>query len=126
MLPCSHGNSKLERGVAMNPKVRVVVQLMKSNLHRKLTLDEVAEVAGLGHSRLNDLFKSEFDNAPLQHHKILRLQKACDLLENTFWRVDRIRLEVGYDHSHFFKDFKAHFGLTPSQYRAGHGNANLS
>lgn len=113
-------------GVAMNPKVRLVVQLMKSNLHRKLTLDEVAEVAGLCHSRLNDLFKSEFDKPPLQHHKILRLQKASDLLENTFWRVDRIRLEVGYDHSHFFKDFKAHFGLTPSQYRRGHGNANPS
>lgn len=104
----------------------MVVQLMKSNLHRKLTLDEVAEVAGLCHSRLNDLFKSEFDKPPLQHHKILRLQKAGDLLESTFWRVDRIRLEVGYDHSHFFKDFKAHFGLRHLGTGRATGNANLS
>lgn len=109
----------------MNSKIRRVVLLMESNLHRKLTLDEVDEVAGLGHSRLNDLFKSEFHKPPLQYHKTLRLQKACDLLENTFWRVDRIRIEVGYDHSHFFKHFKAHVGLTPSQYRARHDHANL-
>lgn len=108
----------------MNPKIRVVVQLMESNLHRKLTLDEVAAAAGLCHSRLNDLFKAEFDKPPLQHHKVLRLQKACDLLENTFLRVNRISLDVGYDHSHFFRDFKAHFGLTPSRYRTRHINAS--
>lgn len=105
----------------MNPKIRLVVQLMESNLHRKLTLEEVANAAGLCRSRLNDLFKSEFETAPLQHHKILRLQRACDLLENTLLRVDRVRLDVGYDHSHFFRDFKAHFGITPSRYRALHG-----
>lgn len=108
----------------MNPKVRMVVRLMESNLHRTLTLDEIAQVAGLRHSRLNELFKSEFDEPPLQHHQMLRLRRARDLLQNTRWGVDRIRLEVGYDHSHFFRDFKAHFGLTPSQYRAGGGNAN--
>lgn len=109
----------------MNPKIRKVVRLMESSLDRKLSLDEIAEAAGLHQSRLNGLFKSEFNKPPLRHHKIMRLQRARDLLESTFWKVDQIRIAVGYDHSHFFKDFKANFGLTPSQYRARHAHASF-
>jgi AraC-like DNA-binding protein len=60
---------------------------------------------------------------------MLKLEEARVLLEHTFWKVERIRIEVGYcDHSHFFRDFKAHFGVTPSpsQYRARHIDARLS
>ena len=102
----------------LNPKVRSAVSLMKNNLDRKLALGEIAEATCLHHSRLIYLFKTEMGSSPLQYHKLLRLQRVCELLEKTPWTVDRIRLEVGYDHSHFFKDFRDRFGLTPSQYRA--------
>lgn len=110
----------------MNPKVRVLVAFMKSNLHRELTLEELEAVVGLSHSRLHSLFKAEFGMPPLQYHRMLKLEEACMLLETTFWKVERIRIEVGYsDHSHFFRDFKARFDVTPSQYRARHIDANL-
>jgi AraC-like DNA-binding protein len=55
----------------------------------------------------------------MQYHKELRLEKAGQLLEGLSLTIKQIRLEVGYqDHSHFFRDFKKHFGMTPSQYRA--------
>lgn len=110
----------------MNPKVRLVVQFMKSNLHRELTIDEIREVVGLSHSRLHNLVKAELSMSPMHYHKMLRLQRARELLQNPYWKVERVRIEVGYqDHSHFFRDFKAHFGVTPSQYRARHINAKL-
>lgn len=110
----------------MNPKVRLVVEFLKSNLHRELTIDEIREAVGLSQSRLHNLVKAELGVAPLHYHKMLRLQKACDLLENTLWKIERIRIEVGYhDHSHFFRDFKDHFRLTPCQYRARQINAKL-
>ncbi len=110
----------------MNPKVRLAIEFMKSNLHRELTVHEMAAVVGLSHSRLHNLVKAELSAPPLHYHKILRLQKARELLANTFWKVERVRIEVGYrDHSHFFRDFKAHFGVTPSQYTARHINAKL-
>jgi transcriptional regulator GlxA family with amidase domain len=46
----------------MNPKVRLVVAFMKSNLHRELSLDELGAVVGLSHSRLESLFKAELSN----------------------------------------------------------------
>lgn len=104
----------------MNPNVDVAVRLMKDNLNRRLTLDEIAEISRLRHSRLNDLFNAQLGMSPVQYHKYLRLEKVCELLAETTWTVDRIRLEVGYDHSHFFRDFKAQFKQTPSEYRLLH------
>jgi two-component system, response regulator YesN len=110
----------------MSPKVRVLVIFMKSNLRCELTLHELGAMVELSNSRLNTLFKVEVGVAPLQYHKMLRLEEARALLEKTFWKVERIRIEVGYsDHSHFFRDFKAQFGVTPSQYRARHIDATV-
>ena len=110
----------------MNPRVRVIVEFIKSNLHRELTVNELSAVAGLSHSRLHRVVKAEVGMSPIHYHKLLRLQKACDLLTRTLWKIERIRLEIGYEqHSRFFRDFKAQFGLTPKEYRARHINPKL-
>src|SRR5262245_6285187 len=111
----------------MKPKVRIVVEFMKMNLHRRLTLDEIAVSVGLSHSRVERLFKNESGKSPVQYHKELRLEKARELLKVPSLNVKQVRLEVGYqDHSHFFRDFKKYFGLTPLQYRERHINVMLS
>ena len=111
----------------MNPKVRLVVLLMKSNLNRPLTLDDMCAVAKLSRSRLHNLFKTELGASPLQYHKSLRLERARELLEETFWKVESVRIEVGYrDHSHFFRDFRERFGMPPSRYRALRARPRLS
>ena len=104
----------------MNPKVRLAVQFMKCNLNRELTIDEIAKAAVLKHSRLCEVFQIEFKMPPLRYHKRLRLQKASEQLENSLDKVEVIIVELGYDRRRFFRDFKAHFGVTLSQYRARH------
>ncbi len=48
----------------------------------------------------------------------LRLEKARELLETTFKNIDEIRREIGIrNESHFTRDFKKKFGLTPTNYR---------
>src|SRR5437870_4683186 len=97
------------RGANMNPKVRLAVQFMKSNLHRDLTVDDICSVTGLKHSRLCELFHSELAMAPLHFHKELRLQSARERLENSLDKVEVIIVELGYDRRRFFRDFKARF-----------------
>ncbi len=55
--------------------------------------------------------------------KDLRLEKARELLEdeNNFLQIQEIRIKVGISHdSHFTRDFKEKFGLTPTEYRRRH------
>lgn len=53
----------------MNPKVRVIVEFMKSNIHRELTVDELCAVAGLSHSRLHRVVKAEVGMSPMHFTK---------------------------------------------------------
>jgi transcriptional regulator GlxA family with amidase domain len=105
----------------MNPKIRSVIAFFDANLHRQIRMIEVAELSGLSHSRLDHLFKAEVGQSPTQYLQELRLKKACQILEATSLKITLVGLAVGYqDHSHFFRNFKKRFGLTPSQYRTQH------
>jgi|SRR6185503_19089562 len=104
----------------MNPRVRLAIEFVNKNLHRDLTLDDICAVAALKRSRLCELFQNELRMAPLQYHKELRLKRACERLENSLDKVEAIIIELGYDRSLFFRDFKVHFDLTPAQYRTCH------
>lgn len=57
--------------------------------------------------------------APTHYVKVLRLQKAKELLENTFLSVKEVMATVGFsDLSHFVRAYKAQYAETPSQTRA--------
>jgi transcriptional regulator GlxA family with amidase domain len=102
----------------MDPRVQKVVHLIQKDLSRKVTLDEMAQAVNLSAAHLRTLFKSEIGMTPIQYHKKLRLLEARGLLENTFLNVQEIMVRVGLsDDSHFVRDFKKLYGLTPAQYR---------
>lgn len=63
----------------------------------------------------------------MRYHKSLRLEKARELLEDSTMNIKQILLNVGYqDQRQFFRDFKDHFGVTPSQYKARHAAGVLT
>ena len=54
----------------------------------------------------------------MQFLKTYRLEKACELLETTLLSIKEITAQVGVkDESHFMRDFKKSYSVTPSQYR---------
>src|SRR5215208_2241067 len=105
----------------MDPRVQQVVHLIQKDLSRKVTLNEMARAVNLSAEHLRRLFKSEIGMTPVQYQKKLRLLEARRLLEDTFLNVQEIMVRVGlHDDSHFVRDFKKLYGLTPAQYRARH------
>jgi two-component system response regulator YesN len=55
----------------------------------------------------------------MRHLQLMRMKKAQNLLETTLLSVKEIMVRVGIkDRSHFERDFKRIYGLTPTQYRA--------
>jgi transcriptional regulator GlxA family with amidase domain len=109
---------------SMDPRVQKVVHLIQTDLSRRVTLAEMARAVNLSAVHLRTLFKSEIGMTPVQYQKKLRLLEARHLLESTFLNVQEIMMRVGLsDDSHFVRDFKKVYGLTPVQYRARHGRA---
>ena|SRR5436305_4718240 len=111
----------------MNWKIRSAIEFFAANLHRQISIAEISESIGLSPSRLYNLFKAELGLPPMQYLKNLRMEKACALLQNPAMKIKQIQLAVGYqDQRYFFRDFKKHFGETPSQYRARQATAMLT
>src|ERR1700730_2547271 len=103
----------------MSPRIQRIADHMNSNLHRKLSLNDLARSANLSRSRMSYLFKTQTGMSPGLYLKTLRLKKACELLETTSISIKEVRANVGMqDQSHFIREFKRVYGVTPSQYRA--------
>ncbi|HEX8130518.1 MAG TPA: helix-turn-helix domain-containing protein [Pyrinomonadaceae bacterium] len=109
----------------MDSRILKVIELMRSNLHRPLSISEMATSVNLSYSRLEHLFKAETGTTPATYRKRLRIERACELLETTFLTIQQIVVTVGiHDESHFVKDFKKAYGMNPSQYRKHYHTVN--
>ena len=105
----------------MDHRVQIVISLMKKDLRKELTLDEMSRVVNITPSHLCRLFKAETGGPPAKYFKQLRMQKAREMLETTPLSVKQIMSGVGIlDESHFVRDFKYAYGLPPAKYRANY------
>ncbi len=102
----------------MDIRVQDVLILMRRDLRARLTLNDMARAVNLTSFHFCHLFKAETGRSPARYLKALRLERARQLLEATSLSVKEIRALVGLnDESHFTRDFRALYGLTPQQHR---------
>ena len=110
---------------------------MREDVRGELSLSEFAQSVNLSVWRLCHIFKSDVGMPPIRYLRLLRMERAKDLLESSFLSVKEIAFQVGLnDESHFVRDFKATYGFSPALYRLhfknktsaeahnGTGNAN--
>ena len=103
----------------MDPRTMIIITHLNDNFHRRLSCSGIAKLVNISPSRLRHMFKAETGISVARHLKTIRMQKAKELLETTFLSVKEIMARVGMsDESHFVRDFKKEYGMTPSQYRA--------
>jgi len=88
---------------------------------QRKSLKELAQQVGLSESRLCVLFKSDVGLTPNQYVKKLKIDAAAKLISETYMRVAEVVaiLRVN-DTSHFLRDFKKAYGMTPTEYRKLH------
>ena len=102
----------------MDACVQKAVEVMKEDTRRAWSPAELAEQARLPPRRFSRLFRAETGTTPTRFLKSLRMQRAKDLLENSFLATREIIRRVGLSNeSHFARDFKRHYGVSPGQLR---------
>ena len=104
----------------MAERVKKVIELMQVDPSRSFSLGQMAESVNLSPPYFCYLFKSVTGVPPARYLKTLRMEQAAILLTTTFLSVKEIVRRVGCtDESHFVRDFKRIYGVTPSEYRNG-------
>lgn len=98
--------------------LRSIQEYVSENLHKNITLDDLAEVVCLSPSTLYKKMKDYADVSPMEYVMKVRLHRAVELLKDDSVSVQEVAQSVGFNtHSFFSECFKREFGMTPRQWR---------
>jgi AraC-like DNA-binding protein len=102
----------------LDKRVEKIIAMMREDVRGELSLGEFAQSVNLSVWRLCHIFKSDVGMPPIRYLRLLRMERAKDLLESSFLSVKEIAYQVGLnDESHFVRDFKSTYGFSPALYR---------
>ncbi len=112
-------NSIFLQGVnPVSPAVSKALDYIAANYTEQISLEQIAEAAGLSTFRIAHLLKEATGKTALQNIHYLRIQDARRLLEHSDMSCTDIAYETGFgDQSYFIKQFRKWMGITPAKYR---------
>ncbi|WP_010516752.1 helix-turn-helix domain-containing protein [Croceivirga radicis] len=118
-----HKNEKKQRPIitARPPKqldtlMAKVNAYLAYNLHRSVTIPELAQFAGINTTKLKTDFKKVYGKTIFKQLTTLRMQKAYGLLLAKELSIAQISQQVGYKNpQHFTVAFKKFYGHLPSE-----------
>lgn len=94
------------------------IEYMRENINTMISLEDLAEVAGLSVSHYCAVFKQKTMQTPMQLYTSMKIQRACQLLQNRSQTIKAIAYTLGFfDQYHFSKVFKQIMGVTPKNFR---------
>lgn len=106
--------TKTHKDFRINTLIR---EYIIDNFSQNISLDELSLLFKRDKYQLIRNFKSQFNISPHQFHNFLKIQKSKILLEKGF-DISTIALDCGFfDQSHYSRNFKNIFGLSPGSYK---------
>jgi AraC family transcriptional regulator len=101
-----------------DPRLRRVIDFLQSSYGEEISLDGLAQVAGLSPNYFLLAFKQTTGQTPHRYLTELRIAKARELLEDPHRSIVEISLAVGFSsQSHLTTVFRRFMKTTPAAYR---------
>lgn len=111
-----------KKSVLPYSQISEVVDYIRKQHRGKITVTEVAELAGVSARQLHRRFREVFGMSVLDFLTKTRMQAAGEELMNTDRPIVDIAIDFGFcDQSAFTRQFKNHVGQTPLKFRQRYG-----
>lgn len=108
----------LGRTVTSDQRVDRAMDLLATNYHRRIRLDELLAAARCSHTTLTRLFRERVHASPMQFVARLRVRRVCQLLIETDLPFARVCELVGFRHiPHAHTFFRQVTGMNPVEFR---------
>jgi len=106
------------RGGLSPATLRRVCEYVDTHLDEKISIDDLAEVAGLSSFHFARAFKHSQGVSPHAYIVQRRIERTLQLLAETDLPLSEIALATGFaDQSHCARRFREHTGVRPRDYR---------
>ena len=105
-------------GSVVTHRVNAAVEMMQDNLETPLSCGEIADALSLSLRQLERNFVDTFGVSPKSYYRLLRLNHAHALLQQTDLSVTEVAVSAGFTSTeHFSRTYRSQFGETPSRDR---------
>ncbi len=95
-----------------------VIDYMLDNLNVNLNLEQLSQFANISKYHFTKLFKKKTGYTPVDYYIRLKMQKACELLEESNITIVKISDALGFSNPYYFSNtFKRIIGQSPQHYR---------
>lgn len=100
-------------------RMKVMLSFLEMHYAEELTLDQIAESAGISITECMRCFRRNIGVSPIRFLKERRLQHAADMLRFTGQSISEIAASCGFlDMSYFARAFRQLYDVTPTAYRS--------
>ena len=102
-------------------RMNAAIEYISEHYSEHIEISELARRSSLSVSQFERRFRKVFEQTPARFLIRYRLTRASQALVNSEATISEIAHNVGfYDHSHFSREFKKLFGMSPGHYRKAH------
>ncbi|WP_286339905.1 AraC family transcriptional regulator [Ferrimonas sp. YFM] len=108
-------------------KLRNVLENIEQRFEQPLSLQKLAQEAGISDSRLCHLFRQHLGLKFSLYLVCRRLEAAPEALQDEGLNIASVAYKLGFSTpSHFCRAFKAHYGITPTEFKQGRSQGRHS
>lgn len=101
-----------------NPLVNRVIQYIRTNIEKRLSLQEISSYVNVHPNYLSSAFKKEVGKNLIEYINELKISAIKGYMDYTNLSISEISYTFNFNHiTYFSRFFKKHTGLTPKEYR---------
>ena len=109
---------RIYRGGLAPARLRKVVELVHAEMDSDLSLEELADAAGLSITHFSQMFRESTGQSPHQFVLHRRVERAKEMLRAVEMRVLDVAVACGFkSQQHFARMFRRISGASPTEYR---------
>lgn len=113
----SQNNKIQSRNYAISLKIDQIIEYMRQNINRQITLEELSGIVGLSTFYLSKAFKDATGYPIIKYFNKMKIDKAKELLIEGNKKVKEVAYELGYTNEFYFsRIFKRIEGLNPTEF----------
>jgi AraC-like DNA-binding protein len=99
-------------------RLLLVKRFIESNFNQAIPLEQMAALSNLSISQFSAQFKNHIGTSPISYLQQVRLHRAMHLLSDRNLTIEQVAQKIGMsDPFYFTRQFKKHFGISPSRFR---------
>jgi AraC-like DNA-binding protein len=93
--------------------------VINDQLDSGIEVEQIAQHAGVGYTRLLDIFRQYTGLTPYQYYLQMRIHRAKELLQDPRLSIKEVAARMSFENQYYFSRlFRSKTGMTPSQWKA--------